>query len=178
VRVMRLEKDQLPAFHAIRLRGFRDSPEAFGSSFEEEALLTAEQVSARYTAVTNPDEDHFVLGAFDDAGMLIGVAGFYREGRLKMRHKGVVWGMYVLPESRRTGVARALLTEIIAKARELPDLRQVGLAVSSRNDAAKRLYQSLEFVPYGVEPDALKVGDRFYDEDLMVMQIKPQKCPS
>jgi len=33
---------------------------------------------------------------------LVGVAGFRVEDAVKLRHKGVLWGMYVRPEARRT----------------------------------------------------------------------------
>jgi RimJ/RimL family protein N-acetyltransferase len=174
VEIARLGPEHILEFRELRLRGFRDSPEAFGSSYEEQLAMPVEQFAAKSDAVMQPGDDRFVAGAFDDSGRLVGIAGFYREAGLKNRHKGVIWGMYVLPEARRTGVARALLSRIISDARSLDDLRQVCLAVESSNVPARRLYLSLGFISYGTEPDALKIGARFYDEDLMVLFLKPR----
>jgi hypothetical protein len=39
-----------------------------------------------------------ILGAFNPK--LIGVVGFMRRGRMKCRHKGVIWSMYIAPKFR------------------------------------------------------------------------------
>ena len=44
-----------------------------------------------------------VYGAFAD-GALAGVVGYSRDPRVKNRHRGKVFGMYVAPEHRRRGV--------------------------------------------------------------------------
>ncbi|MCW1928107.1 GNAT family N-acetyltransferase [Bhargavaea beijingensis] len=44
------------------------------------------------------------------------------------------------------------------------------MAVVSDNGPAKKLYTSLGFENYGTEPHALKVGGKYYDEDLMVLR--------
>lgn len=54
-------------------------------------------------------------------------------------------------------------------ARSLPGIEQVTLAVSSDNIPARRLYESLEFETYGSEARALKIGESYVDEDLMVL---------
>jgi len=43
------------------------------------------------------------VGSFKD-GLLIGMIGFVREQRNKLRHKGNIWGMYVVPEARGEGI--------------------------------------------------------------------------
>ncbi|WP_154665975.1 GNAT family N-acetyltransferase [Paenibacillus pinihumi] len=45
------------------------------------------------------------------------------------------------------------------------------LTVISNNTAAKRLYDSGGFTVYGTERNALKYGDRYWDEELMVLQL-------
>ena len=53
--------------------------------------------------------------------------------------------------------------------RATPAQLLVQLSVTSSNTNAKRFYQRMGFTVYGVERRSLKVGDRFYDEDLMVL---------
>jgi ribosomal protein S18 acetylase RimI-like enzyme len=78
--------------------------------------------------------------------------------------------MHVAAEMRRRGVGRALLLEACARARQVEGLEQLHLTVATTNAAARHLYRSVGFRPYGVEPHALKLGDRYWDEELMVLQ--------
>jgi RimJ/RimL family protein N-acetyltransferase len=39
------------------------------------------------------------------------------------------------------------------------------------NAAAQALYRSLGFKSFGIEPRAMRVGDKFYDEEHMVLQL-------
>src|SRR5258706_6466632 len=114
-------------------------------------------------------DDVFYLGAFDDS--LIGIVGFYREEGIKNRHKGYVVSMYVLPERRGQGVGKALVQELIARARQIDGLEQLLLAVVTTNRTASLLYRSLGFEIYGTQPGALKVGESYWDEDLMILRL-------
>ena len=90
----------------------------------------------------------------------------------KIRHRGGIWGVYVSEECRGKGVGRALLGELIGLVQLLPGMEQVALAVSRQNAAAKSLYESLGFEVYGCERRALKIGDEYVDEELMVLYFK------
>jgi RimJ/RimL family protein N-acetyltransferase len=152
-------------FWALRLRGFRDAPEAFGSSYEEQSARPLADVSADL----RPAEGTFVLGAF--APGLVGITGLRREPRRKRRHRATLWGMFVAPEARGHGVARALLTELIRRARAVAGLEQILLTVMSGNQPAIRLYGGAGFEPYGHAPRAMLLDDRAFDEDLMRLDL-------
>lgn len=162
-------------FRALRLRALQENPEAFGASYEETAAQPLVSIAQRLRP--DPVAPHnVILGAFDDApdsDVLSGIVGFRREQGAKRRHKGMIWGMYVARELQGRGIGRALLERTIAAAREQPSLEQINLAVVSTNTPALRLYRSLGFASYGVEPQALKLGDhdQYVDEDLMVLQF-------
>ena len=70
---------------------------------------------------------------------LVGVAGLRLHDRVKLRHKGVLWGMYVRPEARGTGLAAALVQRIVEHA-ETTLVEDVCLTVVASNAAAVRLY--------------------------------------
>ncbi len=144
-----------------------DHPEAFASSFEEEQSQPLEATAERLRGTS---EDNFIAGAFVDA-QLAGIAGFRRFTGSKIRHKAHVWGMYVAPEARGRHAGRALLDELMRRARALPGLEDVALAVTVGNDSARRLYLSAGFVPYCVEPRFLKIGDRYWDIEWMVLSL-------
>jgi ribosomal protein S18 acetylase RimI-like enzyme len=113
----------------------------------------------------------FNLGAFED-GYLAGTATFIRETGLKERHKGRIYGVYVSPAERGKGIGRALLADLLETARQDSPLEQILLAVATSQTAAKRLYRDLGFEPYGTEPNALKVGSGYVDEDHMILRIR------
>lgn len=156
-------------FRAMRLEALRDSPEAFHTSAEELAA-TPREVFEEQLRQADGDGD-VVLGAFD--GGLIGITGCRRHARQKLRHKADIWGVYVTPAARRRGVARRLLEAALAYARGWPGVGQVHLTVTASNHAARDLYASLGFCTYGTEPRSLKLGERYFDEELMVLVLAP-----
>ncbi|CAA9211657.1 MAG: hypothetical protein AVDCRST_MAG93-47 [uncultured Chloroflexia bacterium] len=155
------------AFRALRLRALQDHPEAFAMSVEEEQSQPLEAAAERLRGMS---DEEFIACAFIDA-QLAGMAGFRRFKSPKIRHKAHVWGMYVAPEARGRQVGRALLDEVIQRARALPGLEDVALAVTVGNDSARRLYLAAGFVPYCVEPRFLKIGDRYWDIEWMVLSL-------
>jgi ribosomal protein S18 acetylase RimI-like enzyme len=148
-------------FRDIRLEGLRTAPEAFGSSYEAEAGMSDAEI-AKWIG------NGYIAGARID-GKLIGVAGFFVESGAKSAHRGRIWGVYVRPAARGRGVAGALLEHLIAHARPL--VEQVHLSVVTENAAAVALYRRLGFTTYGTEPRALRIGERYFDEYLMVLRL-------
>ena len=142
------------AFQALRLSALLDTPTAFGASHEEEKDLPLTEVARRL----EPRPGHGVFGAFD-GDALVGLVGLAREARLKMRHKAVVWGMVVAPSARGHGLARGLMLAALGLARRTEGVAKVTLNVDAANVAAIALYESLGFVVFGREQDAMRIGD-------------------
>ena len=150
------------SYRAIRLAGLKDTPEAFGSTFEAEAAKPLAWFFDRLTASQ-------IFGAFGGSELL-GVAGFaVREGA-KEAHKGLLWGMYVRPDARKSGVGRRLVEAVIDFARQHVEILQ--LSVVSDNEPARGLYARLGFLEYGLEKDSLKHRSIYYDEILMALDLK------
>jgi GNAT superfamily N-acetyltransferase len=167
MRIRTLEPSDAELFYSFRLRGLKETPEAFGSTFAEESVIPAEVRRGRFHCT----DENFVLGAFDEESQLIGVAGFYRDTHLKLRHKGFVWGMYVSPESRVSGVGWALLASVIERGKSLPGLEQLCLDVVTVKEEARGLYLSQGFQIYALEREAMKQDGRYYDVEHMVLRL-------
>ena len=163
-----LEPSEAELFHTFRLQGLRESPEAFSSTYEEESALSPEMVRSRFSCT----DEQFVLGAFDNGGELIGVGGFYREKKIKLLHRGSIWGMYVTPEKRSQGAGRALVLAIIERCRNLAGMEQIVLDVIAGRDAARNLYLSQGFQSCSLVQRVLKHNGEYYDVEQMVLYLQ------
>lgn len=161
VMIRRLRPDDANSFRAIRLEALTVNPEALGSTLELEDKLDVPWFASRL-------ENSHVIGAFRD-DELVGTAGFAVQQGQKQAHKGRLWGMYVRPSARNVGVGRLLVSAVLDVAREKVELIQ--LTVVRDNRPARRLYESLGFVEFGMEPKASKLGEKYYDEAHMALDF-------
>lgn len=160
LKVRRLSPVDAALYREIRLEGLSAAPEAFGSTFEQEAAEPIAFFEERL-------EKSHILGAFrgtDIAGTA--ALGF---GTGKRAHIGMLWGMYVRSMARKQGVGRRLVQSIVDIAREKVEVVQ--LVVVSVNAAALHLYESAGFELYGLEKKALCLDGRYYDEILMALDL-------
>ena len=162
LKVSRLETHDVASCRELRLEALKGHPEAFASSWDYEAGKPLAWWTERL-------ETNTVFGGWVDSSPLVGVAGFRVEDAVKLRHKGVLWGMYVRPEARRTGLGAALVKRVVEHARTL--VEELCLTVVASNTAACRLYSAAGFKEYGLERRALKVGSEYYDELLMALPL-------
>ena len=167
----RLRASDASTFREIRSEGLRLHPDAFGASFAEEQSQPLERVADRL------ENGHVMAAVAHD--VIAGVVGLACSRADKTRHIGLIWGLYVRPSWRRSGVARRLLEAVISDARQIhpqpwmSDLRSVRICVEANNRAAIDLYEALGFTPWAVEKQALLVGDHFHDEIHMRLDFAP-----
>lgn len=156
-----LGPEHAKAFRGVRLEALERHPCAFAAAHYDESGHSAADVAERLA-------HQAVFGAFVDGG-LVGVAGFATPGLARKKHKGVLWGVYVRAAVRGQGLGRALVGRVIEHARER--VVQLHAAVVTGNPVARGLYRDLGFVAYGLEPRALKVGEDYFDQELMVLMF-------
>lgn len=162
VQVRLLSGADAPAFQACRLEALALHPCAFAASHEEETGRSLAEVAARL-------EQGAAFGAFLD-GALVGTAGFAAPPLQKKCHKGVLWGVYVRPAARSRGLGRLLVEQVILHARGR--VEQLHATVVTTGEAARQLYRHLGFQIYGLEPRGLKVADRYFDQELLVLLLR------
>ena len=164
--VRALQATDAETYRALRLFMLEESPTAFSSDLETARSRSLSHFRERATDTA----ENFIMGAFAD-DRLIGCAGGVREQELKRRHIALLWGMYVRPEHRRTGVGRQLVAAVLDRLRELPGLEIVQLGVTAGNEPAVALYEAFGFEAYGREPAAIRVAGSDYDELLMSLRL-------
>jgi GNAT superfamily N-acetyltransferase len=163
VRLLRVE-DAGPLV-ALRREALETDPMAFGSSIEDDRGLSLELVR---TSLAD-HEEQAVFGCLE-GDHLRGMVGVMRASKIKQRHTGSIWGMYVTHRARSGGAGRALLNAAIRQAREW-ELVQLQLGVMETAHTAKRLYEAAGFRSWGREPRALHWKGRFVDEYHLVLGL-------
>lgn len=132
--VYRLTESEGERLRAIRLRSLRDAPDAFGSTYEENAERSTsdwnEQVGTLPTFVAVKDGS--------DVGMVRGAPDHTRADI------GWLISMWIAPEARGQGAGDLLIGVVIEWARD-SGLRQLMLDVGDSNEPAIGLYRRMGF---------------------------------
>lgn len=155
--VRRLGVSDVDAYVALRREMLTDAPWAFVSSPGEDRGSDPDKVRASMS-----EADFATFGAYA-GGALVGAACVRREERMKRRHVAWVTGVYVTPTARGRGLSRAIVGSCVEHARGWAGVAVLQLSVSERSGAARRVYESLGFEAWGIEPDAIRLDPPGYD---------------
>ncbi len=158
--VCKLGLGDVDVFRNIRLYGLAESPDAFGQTAEDEQSTPLEWFEKVL-------QEQHVRGFFQEDRCVAVAAVGAASGLQKTKHKAFLWGVYVLPEVRRKGIGRVLLTHLLQQVSLLFECVQ--LKVGVYNQEALSLYESLGFKRYGLEERALKTHHGYVDEYCMVL---------
>jgi ribosomal protein S18 acetylase RimI-like enzyme len=164
--IRRLGAADAEPYRTLRLAALRDRPEAFGASYEDEVSRSHDWFADRL-------ERNVFIGGWRDVSTLVEVVGLHISEAVKSSHKGELWGVFVSPEARRTGLATALLARLMRHAANAVD--EIRLTVGATNAEAMRLYEKAGFTAYGLERRALKVNGRYYDNLLMTLSVRADR---
>jgi GNAT superfamily N-acetyltransferase len=125
----------------LRLRALADAPYAFSSTLEQEAAFP-EEVWRQWAEGGPASADFIAREGCANIGMVAIFAEPSVPGRMQLL------AMWVDPDYRRRGVARALMNQAVRWARDR-QAREVILWVADQNGAAGRLYEQMGFRPTG-----------------------------
>lgn len=162
-----LNEDDYIQFRALRLEALKTDPAAFATTYEEKKNAPDDSYKERLKHT----DTQFTVGAFDGSS-LVCVASFLRHSIPKMKHKGMLLSMFCKPDYRGTGIAKELVQRLKREVLQLKDIETLLLMVLSENERAKQFYTGLGFIKYGTEPRAMYDGQRYYDEDLMFLDLR------
>lgn len=151
-------------YKSARLNSLRDSPDSFGSTYDQEAALSDAEWQSRLDLKLRALDALPLVAEMD--GQLVGIAwGLIHKPDLRIAH---IYQMWVSPALRGKGIAKSLLSEIKAWAIGRGcDL--MALAVTANNEAAVNLYKSSGFVATG-QLEKLRVGSALMVQP-MVMEL-------
>ena len=164
--IRELRTSDVPAYVELRRRALLDVPLAFSASPEDDFVGSAEAVRAQLQRAP----EWTIFGAW--VPELAGVAGVFRDRRIKASHKAHIWGVYVAPAHRGRGLGAQLLDAAVQHARVLPGVTWAQLSVSDSTPDARRVYERAGFTVWGTEPEALCHGGRCPDEHFMALRLR------
>jgi ribosomal protein S18 acetylase RimI-like enzyme len=164
VSIRRLTAADAEAFRTLRLEALSCAPEAFSASHADEIAKS----DGWFSTILSEEAATAVFGAVED-GELVGMAGFGSNAQEKLRHKGSLWTVYVREAWRRRGIGRLLVQQVIRHAHGKVLMLQA--TVNADNAEAHGLYARLGFVAYGREPQALRIGDVYFDDELLWLDL-------
>ena len=169
MQIRRLTRDDVEAFRDLRLEGLRNNPEAFGESARDFASVSLNKIAERLHG-DGDLRDGFVLGAFDH-DRLIGLSCLWRQTGLMVRHKAILWGMYVVREYQGKGIGEKLVVELIKLAKTVNGLDIITLSVATVNVRARKLYERCGFIVFGTESKSLRIDGVDYEQQHMALDL-------
>lgn len=140
------------AYRALMLEAYEQAPDAFTTTAAERR---AEPESWWVKRIGSAEGLATSFGAWQDKA-LVGTVALEYSAKPKTRHAVLVLGMYVQPSQRGSGLGRALMQAAIAAAASRPGIRSLNLTLTEGNEPALRLYRSVGFVSWGVQPEAIR----------------------
>jgi ribosomal protein S18 acetylase RimI-like enzyme len=161
VTVRRLTPEDYDALRELRLESLHRHPEFFAADPDQEAAMPKEEWLRRLAGAAS-------FGGFVE-GRLSGLLVFSRPTRPKLAHTGDLGAMYVREEARGTGLADALMNAVIDHAATV--VEQIQLTVNAENARAIQFYERHGFRPIGRIPRSLHIGERYYDDLLMLRAV-------
>jgi GNAT superfamily N-acetyltransferase len=141
IEVRSARPDEWRRVRELRLRALADSPDAFGSTLERER--THEEAEwLRWISGWEGSVNRLLVA--DDGDEWVGMAVGSRTGDEEVAH---LYAMWVDPRSRRAGVGRGLVEEVLTWARLAG--AKVELGVTAMNRSAVVFYEHLGFTDTG-----------------------------
>jgi len=109
------------------------------------------------------------VAAFVD-GKVVGHCDVHRRRFRDDRHSGV-FGIAILGGYRGAGIGERMMAEVLDRAADI-GVQLVELDVFSINRAAIGLYEKMGFAKVGTVPDKILRDGRYYDEDIMFLDLR------
>lgn len=164
-----LDQSEWAAYKKLRLDALKAEPQAYGKSYEELAARPDTYWQQRL-AEAQRGERMLLFAKLD--GAVVGVVAAASEDGEKIKHRVHVDEVYVIPEARGKGIARALMEALEKHCLDLGYVVVLSLNVSHVQTAARALYESLGYKKIGTIEKDIHIGDTYYSTDILEKFIR------
>ena len=142
--IRRIRSGEGPALRDVRLRALRTDPDAFAATHDQ-ASSRFDHVWEDLAATASAGDQEIIFLVEGDEEVIGMVGAFARDEEPATRQ---LYGMWVAPEARGSGVGASMVEAVIEWSRA-GGADEVKLWVVESNLPAVRLYQKAGFVPTG-----------------------------
>lgn len=165
ITVITLPLPRWPEYRRLRLDALRDSPQAFGASYDDELALPDEHWMGR---LREAEEGRSVSLFAEHDGELVGMIGAFFEAGPEV---ATVVAVFVRSKFRGRGIGRMLVDAVLDRLREMHGTERAKPLVNVDQAPALALYRGAGFVDAGKE--RIRLGDgRIYDELVLERSLR------
>ncbi|MCB0415446.1 MAG: GNAT family N-acetyltransferase [Bdellovibrionales bacterium] len=138
-----LNENDFDEYYRVRLKSLEDHPEAYSSmpKFFKEAT---NEIHLKLLNDSASESNFYLLGHFYE-NKLTGIIGLKPESRESVIHKATLWGFYVDPEFRNSGIGKKLIQKLLSITKEKSNLRYIRLMVAASCKEAISLFEQVGF---------------------------------
>ncbi len=140
--------EQWPAYRELRLEALRESPQAFGSNYQDQQARPDSFWQGRLAEAAKGEQSWLLFARAGDR--LLGMIGAVREEPEGPLTVATIISVYVRPEARGRGVSNRLMQAILDTLKEA-GIQKALLGVVTEQAAALHLYQRFGFTSYHSE---------------------------
>ena len=141
IEIVSLPVEEWEAYRALRLRGLKEDPQAFGMSYEESVTFPPDRWQSRLREAGKTRRNWLYFAKEGD--QLEGMVGAY-VNEDDPPYRARIVAMYVIPEQRGRGIA-AMLMRAILDALTAEGFQKATLQVNQMQKAAIKMYQRCGF---------------------------------
>ena len=134
---------------------------------EDFAKMSIEE-EIKWIENANDNPRGFRIGAFDGE-KLIGLLDFGAYKNPKMSHRGSI-GVSLHHDYRGDGIGTIMFEALFEIVKLIPDIVTLELTVMGDNIFARKLYTKMGFVEIGINPNAFKLGDSLFCDDIKMIK--------
>lgn len=138
---------------------------------EDEFQLTIEEEENMLQSILDHPLNAMWKGCID--GTLVSICNVQSFPNKKEAHRGSI-SISVIKSHWHMGIARAMLSHLLAYVQQKPEIEILTLEVVSDNTHAIHLYESLGFQIQGIYHKFTKVDGQYYDAYYMEKEIQHQ----
>lgn len=164
ITITKLQSKDWRRYKSIRLEALRESPDSFGSTYEQ--------------VVKRPDDfwrDGLTDGSkvFAQVGdELASMAGVMYEENDDGVLTAYIIGVYTRPEFRKQGLSRLVMASLIKDITDAGRVQTIELHVNKDAIGAIKLYESLGFVVGDHVPDYVRANGQTFPQYRMKLRLK------
>jgi ribosomal protein S18 acetylase RimI-like enzyme len=162
--VRRILVEEVEKLREVRQEALRNHPEAFSADPDREAAQPIERWRELIATLS------WFVAEDEGDGAWAGIAVFSRDRHsAKTEHVGSLGSMYVRASYRGRGIGDRLVEAVRHEAAQC--ISQLRLTVNAENKSAIALYERQGFIQYGYASRSLKIGERYFDELEMALEL-------